>query len=44
MPNFQLPRDRFEDTPHIFEEDFVAGGVGMNAIRQIQFGISAHTI
>jgi hypothetical protein len=44
MPNFQLPRDGLEYAPHIFEEDFVAGGVGMNAIRQIQFGISGHTI
>jgi hypothetical protein len=37
-------RDGFENTPDILEEDSVAGGVGMDAIRQIQFGISGHTI
>ena len=36
--------DGFEDPPDVFQEDFVAGGVGMNEIGQIQFRISGYSI
>ena len=30
-----LACDRFQDPPNVFQQDLVAGGVGMNAIGQI---------
>ena len=36
--------DGFEDAPDVFQQDFVARGVGMDEIRQIQFGISGYAI
>ena len=36
--------DGLEDAPDVFQQDFVAGGVGMDEIRQIQFGISGYAI
>ena len=37
-------RNWFHDSPDIFDEDLVSGGVGMNTVRQIKFRVSSDAL